>query len=349
MPSPPSRPARTPLAIAPVALAAVLLAACGPAGTGAPASPSPDAPGATAAATSPTTAACAPAVDPGPGGYPGWPVPGQAQEAAAIPIVVSSERVVGPNRFLFAIVDEASRPLAAPDVAVEARFFDLSADPARPVAVVGAAYLDPGNGRGLYRAAVDFPCPGPWGLELAVRLPDGETTPRTIFEVHESSATPAIGAPAPRSESLTAETPEELAAISTDREPDPDLYRVTIAEAVTSGRPSVVFFATPAFCQTATCGPALDRLKAVAGDYRERVTFVNVEPFELHMTPNGPQPLLSAEGQVQPVAAVLEWGIRVEPYLFVVDADGNVAAKLEGAFDEAELRTALDETLTTTG
>jgi hypothetical protein len=86
----------------------------------------------------------------------------------------------------------------------------------------------------------------------------------------------------------------------------------------------------------------LDRLKEVAADYRDRVAFVNVEPYELQMTPNGLQPLLGEEGQLQPVPAVTEWGLRVEPYVFVVDAEGRVAAKLEGAIDEEELRAELE-------
>jgi hypothetical protein len=257
----------------------------------------------------------------------------------------SSEHVVGPNRLMFTFVDDQNRLLSSPDVPVEARLFDLATDPASPVQVVEGMPVDAGAGRTLYRANVDFRCAGRWGLEFVVGLPGGETTPRMTFSVQPTSTTPGIGAPAPRSDSPTADTPEEVAAISSDTAPDPALYELSIADAVTSGRPAVIAFATPAFCQTAMCGPVLDHLKAVAAEYRDRVAFVNVEPYELQMTANGLQPVLSEEGHLTPVAAVTEWGIRTEPYVFVVDPEGRVSAKLEGPIDEEELRAELDTLL----
>ena len=85
--------------------------------------------------------------------------------------------------------------------------------------------------------------------------------------------------------------------------------------------------------------------KSLAADYEGEVGFVNVEPYRLHMTPNGLQPELGAEGQLQPVQAVLDYGIPTEPYLFVVDAQGDVFATFEGVVGEDELRATLDEVL----
>jgi hypothetical protein len=326
--------------------AAAALAACGPdAGTAGPPATGPS--DTSAAAAGGAAAWCDPAADPATGAapataYPGWPVPGQSQEVAAIPVIVSSEHVVGENRLVFTLIDGQNAVVAAPDVAVEARLFDLARDPATPTQTAEGIAMDSGDGRTLYRAHVEFPCAGRWGLEFAVGLPGGETNPRLYLSVQPEPVTPALGEAAPRSESATASSPDELREISSDPEPDPAFYELSIAEAVTSGRPSVIAFATPAFCQTATCGPVLDRLKEVAADYRDRVAFVNVEPYELQMTPNGLQPLLGEEGQLQPVPAVTEWGLRVEPYVFVVDAEGRVAAKLEGAIDEEELRAELE-------
>ncbi len=60
---------------------------------------------------------------------------------------------------------------------------------------------------------------------------------------------------------------------------------------------------------------------------------------------DGLRPRLDAEGHLQPVAAALDYGIPVEPYLFVVDATGNVFARFEGIVGDEELRAALEDVL----
>ena len=45
------------------------------------------------------------------------------------------------------------------------------------------------------------------------------------------------------------------------------------------------------------------------------------------------------------MAAALDYGIPVEPYLFVVDAAGDVFAKFEGIVGGDELRAAIEDVL----
>jgi hypothetical protein len=330
------------------------LAACAPAGeAGAPgpASPivSPSA-GASLAESGTAAAALASAPDCGSGDqvvveHPDWPLAGPA-EPAFLPVIQSSLISVGPSRFLYNVLDGTYRQLAAPELPSRVDFYALARDAETPTASVEASYLSSGLGRGLYRAAVDFDCVGEWGAEIALETPDGTTVrERLRFEVQPAGSTPAIGAPAPRSESLTASSLEEVRRISTDPNPYVAGYLSTVAEAVTSGRPSIIFFATPAFCQTGFCGPTIELVKSVARDYEGRVAYVNVEPYELHETPNGLRPTLDAEGHLQPVAAAREYGIPIEPYLFVVDATGHVFAAFEGVVGADELRAVLEDVL----
>jgi hypothetical protein len=283
------------------------------------------------------------------GAYPGWPAAGQASsQGALLPLVVSSQVVAGPpTRFLYSISDPADPfvPTASADVPTEVSFFALARDPATPVATVPGSFLDSGAGLGLYHLNVTFDCAGPWGLELTAGLPDGPVSTRAIFDVLPSGSVPAIGAPAPRSQSLTATTPEEIARISTDTSPDPDLYRLSIDQAVGSGRPAYIVFATPAFCQTATCGPTLDIVKSVVPEYRDRVDFIHVEPYLLQETEAGLQPLLSDQGQLQVVQSVIDYGLYTEPYQFLVDGAGIVRASFQGIAGADEIRVALDAVL----
>ncbi|MFN8620243.1 MAG: hypothetical protein U0869_05800 [Chloroflexota bacterium] len=349
---------RLPTALAAVSL--LLLSACSSSSTATPtpaptpAGPAPAASAGAGAGTVATAAECAPGAGPATSPYPGWPVPGRAQATGdMIPYIVSTQSVVGQSRFLFSLISSSNEVLAAADVPVTAEFYNLAADPATPVATIDAPYLDPGNGtgRGLYRTNVDFTCAGEWGLRVSAQLPAPSGSPAgaspqavtasVIFDVLPAGTVPAIGSAAPQSDSLTATTLDEVKKISTDDDPDLDFYSHTIKQAVTSGKPSAILFATPAFCQTATCGPTLDHVKAIAKDFKEQVIFVNVEPYQLKETPNGLQPALDADGHLQPVQAVTEWGLPTEPYLFIVDKDGKVFAEFEGILGEDEVRAAL--------
>lgn len=277
--------------------------------------------------------------------FPSWPLGGRA-DAEFLPVVMSSLVTAGPNRFLYNVLDSTYRQLAGPDVASSIDFYALERDLVAPASSVEASYLSSSLGRGLYRALIDFDCVGEWGAEVSVQLKDGtRVSERLRFMVNPSGSTPAIGEAAPRSMSPTAFTEADADLISTDPNPYPGAYDKTVAETVTSGRPSLVFFATPAFCQTGFCGPTVELVKSVAIEHEAEVEFVNVEPYELHVTENGLQPLLDSEGQLQPVQAAIDYGIPVEPYLFLVDAEGNVFSKFEVAVGGDELRAAIRDVL----
>ncbi|HWH24936.1 MAG TPA: hypothetical protein VNW68_08605 [Candidatus Limnocylindria bacterium] len=274
-------------------------------------------------------------------GYPGWPPDEQFE---LIPIPISTETAVGPNRFLLNLIDQQNESLVSADRPVTLNFFDLAADPATPVTSVEADYLPVADTRALYRASVDFSSAGEWGVEAVTSESDGgQRMGRMVFTVRESTTTPPIGAPAPGSETPTAATPAEIAAISTDDQPEPDFYATSVAGALAAGEPFLLIFGTPAFCATATCGAALDNVKAVAADYREGVDFIHVEPYQLEIVDGSPRLVLSEQNFPIPVESVTEWGLPTEPYIFIVDSSGNVTAKFEGVASEDELRAALDE------
>jgi len=260
-----------------------------------------------------------------------------------IATVASSELAKGPNRFLFGLIDREGTSVAAPDVDVHLRFVNLDADPGSVVFESDASFLWAiEDVRGLYASKVDFTEAGNWGTLFDVTFPDGsvETTPAQ-YPVHDTSSTPAIGAPAPSIDTPTAaDVDGDLSLISTDTEPLPRLYDLSIEDALAEDKPLVIVFATPAFCQSATCGPTLDKIKTVATDLPE-VNFVHVEPYVMAKQNGSLQPVLSDDGYLQVAPWTEAYGLVTEPFVIVVAADGTVVAKYEGAISVDEIEATL--------
>jgi len=282
------------------------------------------------------------------GQYPGWPGSGSiVANSDFIPVLVSTEVGTGRSRVLITLRDDAGRTLAAPAVTVDQRFYDLAASTETPVSETTGIFrwLIP-DAKAIYTSYADFARAGVWGIEVtAHESGEPDRSARVTFSVRESTATPAVGADAPPSDTLTATDPATLIAISTDEDPDPRLYTLSVKDAIAAGKPFVLVFATPLFCTSATCGPALELVKEVMPDYIEQVNFIHVEPYLLQLTDGRPQPELDVTGHPQAVRATVEWGLPSEPYVFVVDADGKVAAKFEGMAYPDELTASLDAIL----
>ncbi len=260
-----------------------------------------------------------------------------------IPVLASSEIAQGPNRFLFSLTDPQGQLLAAPDVEVKLRFYDDEADPEAVVFEADSRFLWAiEDVRGLYASDVEFPHAGRWGTRFDATFPDGRTeTVRVDYDVQETTSTPPIGQPAPLIETPTAQdVGGDVSLISSDPKPMARLYEMSILDAIEADAPAVISFVTPAFCQTATCGPTLEKVKAVAENHPE-VNFVHVEPYLMHVQNDYLQPMLSEEGQLQSAPWTVVWGLRTEPYVVVLDADGVVRAKFEGAITTEELEDAL--------
>ena len=244
----------------------------------------------------------------------------------ALVLVVSSDLAVGHRRVLVSAVDRDNRSLVS-DTPVRLAFYapDGTARDEVPARFIWAIP----EVRGLWVTNVTFDAPGNW--TVAVRTIDDRLVDGVPFSVAAESRAVGIGERAPASRSKTS-SDAPLRTITSDLEPDDRLYRMTVAEAVGSGRPTVVVFATPAFCAGQTCGPALDTAKGLVDDY-PAVNWIHVEVYENLDAPSA-EALVIAE-------PVIEWGLPNEPWVFVVDASGVVADRFEGLVDRAELVDAL--------
>lgn len=276
--------------------------------------------------------------------------------AEYFPATISSDVAVGSNRFVMGLLTQEQVPV--PDADLRLRFF-FPADSDSPalksemdaVAVTiqksyththsdGTVESHEAGEVGVYVANVAFDTAGSWVVEVSGTLKDGEAieTQTNLFSVRDESLSPGIGEPAPQSVQAILSDVTDIREIDTSVEPIPEMHDKTIAEAVTSGTPSVIVFATPAFCVSQICGPTKDFVDDLYDVYASEANFVHVEPYDLVKARAG------TALEVLPLI-VDDWGLQNEPWVFIVGADGNIAAKFEGTVSYEELEAALQTTL----
>ena len=217
-----------------------------------------------------------------------------------------------------------------PDGATEGQMRDTAVALFRPF---------PLGTRGLYAAQMQFDSPGQWSLDIAVLDENANTLRAELrFEVPEQTAAPANGAPATASDSKTLST-HAIEELTSGTLRDNDLYRISIADAVQSGLPTVIVMASPAFCTNAVCGPQVDVLSELKDKYTGKAHFIHVDFFD---NPDEIQGDLS-RARISPT--VTEWNLPSTEWSFVVNADGIVHRRFEGFAPLEELEDALLEVL----
>ena len=257
-----------------------------------------------------------------------WRAPG---EDVAV-VAGTSDHAVGKNRVSFLVVDKQSklveRPTARLWVSRGLKRSPFAETTARlePSGVPGGD--DAGVG-GIYVATIDAPTPGTYWF-LAEPVGGRKVQALGNVVVRKTSKAPSVGDRAIASRTPTlGSVGGKLAQLTTSRRPDRALYRVSVAQALAAHEPFVVSFATPQYCQSRTCGPAVDVVSAVRKRMaRSGVRFIHVEIYK----DNDP-----AEGVNRWVS---QWRLPTEPFTYVVDRTGVIRAKLEGAFSAAELQAA---------
>jgi hypothetical protein len=268
------------------------------------------------------------------------PVPSSGPRASVLPVIISSELAVGANRFLFSFVDSTSdTPVGAPDRSASVSF---SGPAGQAVASSQGTFvwaID--NVSGIYVTTVDFPASGDWVAHFTTAAGQSPEQVDFQFQVLDRKHVIVPGDRAPSVETPTlAAVGGDVARISTDPTPDKAFYETSVAAALAAHTPFVLVFATPKFCQTRTCGPTLDKIKAIAAAH-PGLTFINVEPYKLMDDQGQLQPVLDANRQLQTVPATDAYRLLSEPYVFVVGGDGIVRASFELIFTPDEIEAAL--------
>ncbi|MEK6327527.1 MAG: hypothetical protein AABM66_08405 [Actinomycetota bacterium] len=189
--------------------------------------------------------------------------------------------------------------------------------------------LDPDSAKLVYITSMELDREGNWDLVAMFREGSGYTaTFVPTIQVGGSKAIPTVGERPPRIHTPTAaDVGGDVAQIDTRSPPD-DMHKVDFAD-VLGKEPVVLLFATPALCESRVCGPVVDVAEQVDHEAGGGVSFIHMEVFNDNNASEGYRPQM------------LEFGLQTEPWLFVIDREGIVRSRLQGAFSASELESAV--------
>jgi hypothetical protein len=252
-------------------------------------------------------------------------------------VLVSSpgEVLVGrKERFPIGILDH-NTPVT--DATVRVHLFYLGSGGAQSKGDFDATFKGTGlEGAGVYVALPNFDVAGQWRAEITALRPDGAHGVTTIpFDVSATPLAPGPGQPAPRTHNLILADVPDASYIDSGNPPD-DMHSISIADAIAQHRPTLVIFASPAFCTSRICGPEVDVVRSLEPDYQGRLTFIHVEVY----TNFKPDPAKRTYSQ-----AVLDWRLQSEPWIFLIDSRGVIQSRFEGPAARDEVKAAIDSLL----
>ncbi|MEO6197708.1 MAG: hypothetical protein ABIP58_06320 [Dehalococcoidia bacterium] len=280
-------------------------------------------------------------------------------EDEVLPLVISSDLALGENRFVIGLIDQGTQQaLTGADVHLQFLCFDTEegtpAFEADPDAITltknyththedGVVETHEAGETGAYVTYVNFDRTGDWGIVVTGKTADGRDIGpvRPTFSVNATAAGLALGEAAPLSEQPTTSSGVDLSLLDTSEVPNPTQHEMTVAEAVASGKPTVVAFVTPAFCQSQICGPVKGIFDDLNTAYEGQANFIHIEPYDVSRM---------RDGSCESIAACLvptvnEWRLQTEPWVFIVGSDGSVAAKFDGIASYEEMDAAMKRVL----
>ena len=164
------------------------------------------------------------------------------------------------------------------------------------------------------------------------------------FQVEPEHRIVTAGDPAPRTVNLLPGDPDApVKAIDSRAEedgsvPDPELHELTVADAIATGRPTMVVVSTPVFCVSRFCGPITDSVQALAAQYGEQASFVHIEvwrDFEGNVLNRGAGEWIYPDQEADPS----------EPWVFLIDGEGTVVQRWDNVANADDLEQALQGAL----
>jgi thiol-disulfide isomerase/thioredoxin len=142
---------------------------------------------------------------------------------------------------------------------------------------------------------------------------------------HKLASGFAVGTRAPSLPTKTlADVGGDFSKVTTYRQPDARMYQYSIDQALLTGKPVVLEFATPGHCTN--CDEQLQMLKAIMDKYQNRMIFIHIDQYE------NPQ-------------AYKAYQVMGDPWTYIVDKNGIVNFERAGRMLYGELDGAIQKIL----
>lgn len=256
------------------------------------------------------------------------------------------------NRFPFAIVSLDGHELEGADIMVDFYFLGLGEDefkfskkayslvlgsPTNHVHDDGSIH-EHGAKKNVYVVQeVEFDISGYWESRFRVS-PAGGVKPmpnNLAFHVISEPLAVAIGQSIPRIDKNRDDGSITKQDIDTE-EFDTFPYEGVIS----SGKPSLIVWASPLFCSSKLCSPVIEEVVAIQDQYRDNVRFIRIEPWDVN--------LAREKGILQFTENAKIWGLHSEPWVYLVDKSGLVVDRFEGPVSSEELEYSINSLLSRT-
>ena len=252
----------------------------------------------------------------------------------------------GTNRIPFLVLDKGARPVTDAPVAI----YTVHTDGTRvrgPFLAretpfdIKSAYLsrttatDPDQRKEFYVADIPFHGKAPQAVFALVRQ-DGRlvaASPTQLgAKLEYPKPPPDAGQRMIPVHTDTVHSVAKVSQLTTRVPPDTDLLQDDFASVV-GKKPAVLIVATPALCQSRVCGPDVDVAEQVKAEMGDKVAFVHQEVYKDNQVNKGLRPQL------------IKLRLASEPWIFVVDRNGIISSRIEGAISVPELRAAVEKVL----
>jgi hypothetical protein len=185
--------------------------------------------------------------------------------------------------------------------------------------------------RPYYVVAHNFDVAGDWGLRATVV---GKKPGDAVIKINDPAtvAWPTPGTALPKMKTPTPSDPMDIDPICTRAEGTCPFHAQSLHSVLGNGKPTIALLATPALCQSATCGPVLDILLAESQPVTDKLNIVHVEVYTD-----------STGKTLSPSFAAFH--TESEPVCYFADANGIVTERFNGPFDRTEAHAAIGRLL----